>query len=276
MNLKSDSVPHNFKFGLTNSMMTRPIKICVLLFISLIIFQCFHIELHIKSPMDMMFEGLSLIILIYIFLATYQHIRSIPSLVWGGYLLLASRSFDLFSESDFIDAWVKQLHFMDNFLEDTLTQVAYMLLAYGVTQIIKQHEKDSYTDDLTGLYNRKYLNKIRLDVFELVYFDLNNLKVINDTLGHQHGDTLIVTFSHLLKKRLKQKEVAIRVGGDEFVAIVHKGNGEALIKKLKHDSKTKRICFSYGMSQGHLNELDHIIAKADERMYEMKQAATKS
>ncbi|MCG7496364.1 GGDEF domain-containing protein [Vibrio sp. Of7-15] len=174
-----------------------------------------------------------------------------------------------------MDTWIKQLDFMDNFLEDTLTQVSYMLLAYGVTQIIKQHEQASYTDELTGLYNRKYLNKIRMSVFELVYFDLNNLKTTNDTLGHQHGDTLIMNFAHLLKQHLKNKEVAIRVGGDEFVAIVHKGNGEGLVEALKQDTQRGSICFSYGMSQGHVNDLDHIIAMADEKMYEMKKECIK-
>lgn len=275
MNTKSHSVPHHAKFGLTNIIMTKPLRICFLLCIGLLFLRFFHAELQINAPMDMMFEGVSLIILIYIFLTSYRHIREINSLLWGSYLLLGSRAFDFLSESDFIDTWVKQLDFMDNFLEDTLTQVSYMLLAYGVTQIIKHHEKASYTDDLTGLYNRKYLNKIRMNVFELVYFDLNNLKTTNDTLGHQHGDTLIVNFAHLLKQRMKKTEVAIRVGGDEFVAIVHKGNGERLIKSLKQDTKETDICFSYGMSQGHVKDLDHIIAMADERMYEMKKECIK-
>lgn len=85
----------------------------------------------------------------------------------------------------------------------------------------------SDTDQLTGLFNRR---KLELDLalfhetFErhavptsILMFDLDNLKKINDTLGHYEGDEIIVAVSNVCRSELRKTDIACRFGGDEFV-----------------------------------------------------------
>ena len=52
-------------------------------------------------------------------------------------------------------------------------------------------------------------------------FDLNNLKEVNDTLGHAAGDSMIANFAHILRKVVPEKDFVGRYGGDEFIAILY-------------------------------------------------------
>lgn len=54
-----------------------------------------------------------------------------------------------------------------------------------------------------------------------VMFDLNNLKEVNDTLGHAAGDSMIANFAHILRKVVPEKDFVGRYGGDEFIAILY-------------------------------------------------------
>ena len=84
-------------------------------------------------------------------------------------------------------------------------------------------EQKAYTDSRTGLPNRSSCKEI-LNNKEIIkeptaciVFDLNNLKFINDTMGHSAGDKLIVNFAALLRNVLPEKDFVGRYGGDEFV-----------------------------------------------------------
>ncbi len=85
----------------------------------------------------------------------------------------------------------------------------------------------SLHDQLTGLYNRAYfdnelnrLNESREYPITVIVCDLDGLKLINDTLGHDSGDQLLVACGSLLKQCLRASDILARVGGDEFVAIL--------------------------------------------------------
>ncbi len=85
-----------------------------------------------------------------------------------------------------------------------------------------------YFDDLTSLYNRRFifskLDQIcteSKDSFGLVFLDLANLKQVNDTYGHNVGDEYITDMAHLLKKSIRDNDFAARIGGDEFLIILH-------------------------------------------------------
>lgn len=98
----------------------------------------------------------------------------------------------------------------------------------GASLISKIHML-SITDELTGLLNRrgffrhassniKYMSRIGSDKIPVVmFFDLDRLKIINDTYGHKEGDTALVAFSKILKSTLRETDVVARLGGDEFV-----------------------------------------------------------
>ncbi len=85
----------------------------------------------------------------------------------------------------------------------------------------------SLHDQLTGLYNRAYfdnelnrLNESRDYPITIIVCDLDGLKLINDTLGHDSGDRLLIACGNLLKQCLRASDILARVGGDEFVAIL--------------------------------------------------------
>ncbi|ABX32523.1 diguanylate cyclase with PAS/PAC sensor [Petrotoga mobilis SJ95] len=150
-------------------------------------------------------------------------------------------------------------------------------------------------DDLTGSYNRragfyaleKYfqLAKRRQEPLSVVFIDIDNLKYINDNYGHDAGDYILRKVTDVLKNTLRESDLIIRVGGDEFVLglpnaeeiDVHKIFERILsqLKEVKVDGNV-RINLSYGVSeykdfQKDIN-LESLIKEADNKMYEMKKA----
>lgn len=151
----------------------------------------------------------------------------------------------------------------------------------------------AYTDELTKLYNRRYceqkLNSLTRDQLEygIFNFDLNGLKGINDTQGHNIGDSLIAGFAEILQRTFGGVGTVGRMGGDEFIVIVEGLAGfdhEAYIQKLdeyiaKENEKERRFGYSasYGYADSHEfpekkdeSETEMVYKMADSRMYEYK------
>ncbi|MCR1899659.1 sensor domain-containing diguanylate cyclase [Irregularibacter muris] len=149
-------------------------------------------------------------------------------------------------------------------------------------------------DSLTNVYNRRYFEELYLSFmektqesnrsFSLVYFDLDNLKNINDTFGHQAGDKAILSFVNTIKKNIRESDLLARYGGDEFIAIFFNADEESVkhrIHKIKRlldttpvyaHGKIVKVEFSYGIANYPEDnaELQNLIKKADKRMYEYK------
>ncbi len=149
-------------------------------------------------------------------------------------------------------------------------------------------------DSLTGLYNRHYFDEVFEIIkeranrygekFNLVVFDLNDLKNTNDEYGHMAGDMLLKHFAESCKNLIRKSDMLARYGGDEFVGIFYNCSQDKLRKRidghLKHLSEnpiTFRnkpiICsYSYGISlfgeEG--KSLTELFKIADDRMYENK------
>ena len=85
-------------------------------------------------------------------------------------------------------------------------------------------------DALTGLYNRRYLAEylprtIRLSKrnsspLSLIICDIDHFKTINDTWGHDAGDTVLVDFSRVLSSVCRAEDIIIRYGGEEFIVVL--------------------------------------------------------
>lgn len=149
-------------------------------------------------------------------------------------------------------------------------------------------KKIALQDGLTECYNRKsysddtsnFTTSYPLD-FIYVSLDLNGLKVVNDSLGHEAGDEIILGASHCMRKVLGKYGKVYRTGGDEFTAILYIGNND--LNKIFsdfenevanwHGEQTENIYISYGYvkadeAQG-MNILE-VSSLADKRMYEVK------
>ncbi len=154
---------------------------------------------------------------------------------------------------------------------------------------LREAEKYAFTDQLTKMDNRraysifkKHLGSTTLtEDFNVIYFDLNGLKTINDKLGHAAGDQYIIGVTDILKKVFYDALLRCRMGGDEFL-IVLKANKEVLNKRLFyfdslienwHNDKIKNISVSYGYCSAADYDnptFEGLISKADEFMYKMK------
>lgn len=155
---------------------------------------------------------------------------------------------------------------------------------------MKEQIKISNTDSMTGLWNRRYYESVLMEIasvpaeenFVFLAIDINGLKNINDTLGHDVGDELIVGAAECLKSSLSKYGRVFRVGGDEFVAMINatdvelrdiRRNLEESIQSW-HGRRVKSLAMSYGFvskreyPKSTVRELARI---ADERMYADKE-----
>ncbi len=119
----------------------------------------------------------------------------------------------------------------------------------------------------------------------LIYLDLNNMKQINDELGHDAGDKALRSVAKVLRDNCRQSDLTGRLGGDEFgVVMVQADTGAARRKaaelaQLVADTRIKArarqvvLSVSYGVAGGAGDgPVSAIIRTADRRMYEMKQS----
>lgn len=143
----------------------------------------------------------------------------------------------------------------------------------------------AYMDYLTHIYNRNAFERDleKLDSNSDGYYiiaDLNNLKVVNDTIGHSAGDELLQSFAGLLDRAVGNDGRAYRQGGDEF-AVLYKGDAQGFVRKLEQKCKvhnmSRNVPISYAIGYCRLSDKDFINV-ADSMMYankrRMKQART--
>lgn len=171
---------------------------------------------------------------------------------------------------------------------DTLTKI--MLVTQDMGQ---QHELENLanTDALTGLFNKRYFEKMmeirdeKKKPYALFYMDLDLFKPVNDTYGHEMGDKVLKEVAKRLLKCIRSNDYAFRIGGDEFMLILN-GNLDAQlcekrierIKKLigepyEFDGHTIKIGISCG-SAVYPDDADcaaDIQKIADKRMYADKE-----
>jgi len=96
--------------------------------------------------------------------------------------------------------------------------------------------ESSLRDAMTGLYNRRFLeefidqvakvSKRTKDSYSVMMLDVDFFKMVNDTYGHDVGDKVIVEIGKVLKENIRESDLAIRYGGEEFVVLLHNANEE--------------------------------------------------
>lgn len=173
--------------------------------------------------------------------------------------------------------------------------VIQTLAAMKMAVLNKLLEQRAYTDTHTGLPNKDACEVIlnnKETVAEhtaCIMFDLNNLKIINDTKGHSKGDQLILNFARLLRNVIPQKDFVGRYGGDEFMVVIYntsKTEIEDILKQLSREkdrlnSSGNNLPIDYAcgwaISDAYSEcTIQMLLDKADYYMYENKQAYKKS
>lgn len=115
-------------------------------------------------------------------------------------------------------------------------------LAKSINSFVTLLDKRAYYDPLTELPNRAYFNlelKNQLSILKrnrlklaLLFFDLDNFKIINDTYGHDVGDKLLINFAERINRCVRSKDTFVRLGGDEFILIVVDVHGRDDVDKI--------------------------------------------
>ncbi|KLV09540.1 hypothetical protein ABT56_00130 [Photobacterium aquae] len=187
-------------------------------------------------------------------------------------LILIEKIYRAASELFFTEEWLNSLpSSIPVILEDGLVLIGIACMALGTIKTINTYENNQNTDDLTSVFNRKMLAKIPLYQFDLIFFDLDDFKQLNDQHGHKFGDSALILFSQSLKQQLQPDELLIRYGGDEFIAILNPQRASEFLGTIADTLTALDISYSYGvssdMSRNHLKQAIH---QADQKLYQMK------
>jgi len=151
-------------------------------------------------------------------------------------------------------------------------------------------------DDMTGLYNRRgfsLLAEQRLkderrsgSTLTMIYADVDHLKAINDTFGHNAGDIALVLCAQALEGTFRESDIVARIGGDEFVVLADADTrrlatvARRLDKDLERRTAASGLQFPVSLTIGSAHSmptselsLDDLLQRADEFMYERKHRA---
>ncbi|MGM0508673.1 MAG: diguanylate cyclase [Fusobacteriota bacterium] len=174
---------------------------------------------------------------------------------------------------------------------------AYIGLKEDITRekrLRKEIEFYAKMDELTAVYNRRagydmLSKKIELcsrkdENFSISFLDINNLKYVNDNLGHDFGDKLILNVVEEIKDAIRKSDYIIRFGGDEFIIAFDDSSKKeverimeriqkSLDKKNKSEKYNYHMSISYGIEEYDPKDpldLEKLIFNADEKMYKYK------
>ena len=173
----------------------------------------------------------------------------------------------------------------------------YITVVQDITERLRMEaeiREMSLRDLLTELYNRrgfitlaeqqlKAANRAKRPL-KLTFIDCDGLKWINDTLGHQEGDTALIDAAQILRQTFRESDIIARLGGDEFAVLsidaADMGHEDFSRRLQQHidqfnskKSRLYRLSMSWGTAMYHPESpmsLDQLISAADELMYAQK------
>lgn len=176
---------------------------------------------------------------------------------------------------------------------DTGFKRPYDLLYHQLKLQKEEIEALSFTDQLTGLYNRRFFEEEmkRLDTkrqlpLSIIMADLNGLKIINDSYGHNKGDEILVEAAQILKESLREEDILARQGGDEFSVLLPnttKKEAESIEKRIKEKCRKKQIdmipisiALGRATKEKSDQDIEKVLKKADDKMYKNKLSESRS
>jgi diguanylate cyclase (GGDEF)-like protein len=174
---------------------------------------------------------------------------------------------------------------------------AHLVSLRDITESVELRERLfdlSITDELTGLSNRRgfmQLAQQQLNLAKrtghglvLIFVDMDGMKRINDTYGHNEGDQALIDLAHILKETFREADIIARIGGDEFTVLaaeIGKSDIDLPIVRLKekidahneHGGRRYNLSVSVGVASYDPESpctIDELLARADASMYRQK------
>ncbi len=163
--------------------------------------------------------------------------------------------------------------------------LVYMVMSFRILANMSQMSREAEnTDELTGLYNNKlfkeiYQKKLKKNIGKneppaLFMIDIDNFKIFNDTYGHLYGNSIIKIVADGLKQAVKDRGMAARWGGDEFIGVIRASEDEskeiveALMGELKKAETQRTVTLSCGLVKVNPQlSFEKNMEKADEALY---------
>jgi len=171
-------------------------------------------------------------------------------------------------------------------------------IAADITDLKLGEEKLRYLslhDPLTGLYNRIYfeeemsrIEKTRYETVGILSCDVDGLKLVNDTLGHDQGDRLLVAAARVIRDSFREGDLAARIGGDEFAVVLPNTTEPAVENACQRIQETVdtynattpelplSISVGFSIRNGSHKNLKDVFKEADNHMYRKKLYRTQS
>ena len=193
---------------------------------------------------------------------------------FGSLIVFSSRENISNSELNFLGLFAKQIE-----------------LAITIADLFQAVKEQAITDGMTGLYNRRYFEEyIKKEAiramrqnqkFTVIGIDLDHLKQINDTYGHNYGDIAIKTIAEVLKSNARSIDIAARMGGEEFNLIlpavdieggciaaerIRKAIESVELEKIGHITASLGVATYPDQS----DDLEELLELTDQAMYESK------
>ena len=176
-----------------------------------------------------------------------------------------------------------------------VTVASHIALALANLRLRESLRLQSIRDSLTGLYNRRYLNEV-LDRevrraargqrhLAVVLLDVDGFKGLNDTYGHEAGDSFLRELGDFLQKRVREEDVACRYGGDEFVIVLTETSLEAAKRRARQLQEGIRaltvpyrgrylnsctVSLGAALYPDHGTSADELLRAADDALYKAK------
>ena len=171
---------------------------------------------------------------------------------------------------------------------------ALVILMAGRINALERDLRDmSLTDELTGVLNRRGFNLLgeqavlqaQLDqsALTVLFFDLDGLKQVNDSFGHEAGSQFLVEIATLLRSTFRGSDIVARIGGDEFAVVIHDDGVNAKIAMARMDESAAAmnqgdgrrypISYSVGEASSDLTideSFEQLVSRADAMMYKQK------
>ena len=182
-------------------------------------------------------------------------------------------------------------------LKDTLARIKIGIIIIDIMSLLflltivfllfktRAYKIESYIDELTGLPNRKLLKSIKnnQEDYVVAMLDIDFFKRINDTYGHDAGDIVLKEVAQAIKSSVREDDIVLRWGGEEFLILLKCKHHEACLKTLERlrikiksidiniNNYNIKISVSIGVCLKAKN-LDEAIKKADEALYKAKRS----